>query len=540
MTNSNRISVPGSHKERLSGASLIGPAPLDERLEVTVRIRPQQPLTLDPTMSSQSLGQRRYLTREEYEGKHGASAKDLEQVASFAKQNGLSVVESSAARRSVVLSGTVEAFNKAFGVELQRYDHPNGAFRARTGEIYVPPELGGVVEGVFGLSDYPFARPHIAKFEASPGATSPAPTTFTPPDLAKLYNFPTGATGQNQCIGIIELGGGYRTTDLKSYFKRLKMSPPNVQSVSVDHGHNHPTGSPNGPDGEVMLDIEVAAGVAPAAKIVVYTAPNTLQGFLDALTTAVHDKKNSPSVISISWGGPETSAEANFLQQFDQALQGAAALGVTVCCSAGDDGAADMRSSGWDGKAHVDFPASSPYVLACGGTRMEASNGQIVRETVWNQKTVVQDSFGSTGGGVSDFFPLASWQQDAGVPKSVNTGGRIGRGVPDVAGVADPATGYDIQVDGNYVQGFGGTSAVAPLWAGLVALMNESLRKSVGYLNPLLYSAPISGAFHDVTDGDNKVGAGNIGYSAGPGWDACTGLGSPDGQRLLNALRGGA
>src|SRR5712692_16070 len=236
MTKSNLISVPGSHKELLPGASLIGPAASDERLEVTVRIRPQQPLTPDQVISTQSPGQRRHLTRDEYESKHGASAKDLEQVAYFAKQNDLSVVESSAARRSVVLSGTVEAFNKAFDVQLQRYEHPNGTFRARTGEIYVTPELGGVIEGVFGLSDYPFARPHIARFEATPGAPLKSLTTFTPPELAKLYNFPSGATGRNQCIGIIELGGGYRTADLKSYFKRLKMSPPNVQSVSVDHG----------------------------------------------------------------------------------------------------------------------------------------------------------------------------------------------------------------------------------------------------------------------------------------------------------------
>ena len=193
--------------------------------------------------------------------------------------------------------------------------------------------------------------------------------SFTPTQLAQLYNFPSGVDGHGQCVAIIELGGGYRLQDLTAYFAQLGVAMPRMKTVAVDGAHNHPTGDPSGPDGEVMLDIEVAGALAPAAQFVVYFAPNTDRGFLDAIKAAIHDHQNRPSVISISWGGPESSWTAQALQVYDQAFQEAAALGVTICCAAGDDGSSDGIS---DGYAHVDFPASSPYVLACGGTHLEA------------------------------------------------------------------------------------------------------------------------------------------------------------------------
>jgi kumamolisin len=275
-----------------------------------------------------------------------------------------------------------------------------------------------------------------------------------------------------------------------------------------------------------MLDIEVAGALAPAAQIVVYFAPNTDRGFLDAIQAAIHDNQNRPSVISISWGGPEPSWTAQALQAYDQAFQEAAALGITVCCAAGDDGSSDGLS---DGYAHVDFPASSPHVLGCGGTRLEASSTAISQEVVWNDGTMA----GATGGGISEFFALPAFQNHASVPPSVNPGGKQGRGVPDVAGDADPATGYLIRVDRHQAV-FGGTSAVAPLWAALIALINQQLGHPVGYLNPLLYSGQITtgGALHDITTGNNGA------YQARQGWDPCTGLGTPDGARLMQILAG--
>ncbi len=333
-----------------------------------------------------------------------------------------------------------------------------------------------------------------------------------------------GATGSGQCIAIIELGGGLRRQDLAAYFTALGIPAPKVVAVSVDGAKSHPTG-PNGPDGEVMLDIEVAGAVSPGASIAVYFAPNTDRGFLDAVTAAIHDTVNRPSVISISWGGAESRWTGQAMQAMDQAFQDAALVGVTVLCAAGDDGSGDSVT---DGLAHVDFPASSPHVVACGGTRLIGSPASISDERTWND----EPGGGATGGGISDVFDLPAYQSRAAVPASANPGGRIGRGVPDLSGDASPASGYAIRVDGRQMV-VGGTSAVAPLMAALVVQLNEKLATSVGFLNPLLYAIP-PGTFRDITSGGNGA------YTAGPGWDACTGLGRPDGAALLAALRAGA
>ena len=522
-TSSSRHTIPGSDKQALPGARAIGPVRPDERVEVTLRLRrrtPLQALATDGTGDDTHPGSRKYLTREQFAAAHGADPQDIAKVADFAKANHLVVVESDADRRSVVLSGDAKAMNDAFGVNLQQFEHENGTYRGRTGTISVPADLAGIVEGVFGLDDRPHADPHFQRYFPNIGMKSVAATSFTPPQIAKLYDFPAGADGSGQCIGIIELGGGYKPADLKTYFKGLGIATPKVKAVLVDQAKNHPT-TADSADGEVMLDIEVAGAVAPKATIAVYFAPNTDQGFLDAITTAVHDKVNKPSVLSISWGSSESNWTAQSMTQMDQAFQAAAAMGVTICVAAGDNGSSDGVT---DGNNHVDFPASSPNALACGGTKLLASSATAISsEVVWNEGS----TSGATGGGVSSFFALPTYQANAGVPSA---GGKTGRGVPDVAGDADPQTGYDVRADG---QDFvvGGTSAVAPLWAGLVALMNQKLGHPVGFLNPLLYgSLAGKGLLHDITQGNN----GN--FAAKAGWDACTGWGTPDGAKLLQAL----
>jgi kumamolisin len=511
----------------IAGARSVGPVAADERFEVSVRVRPQTALptlAAAPHLGDQLPPQRRYMSHEEYAAAYGANAQDLARVEAFARSHGLVVVETSAARRTVVLSGTAGAFGAAFGVSLEQFDHPDGSYRGRTGPVQLPADLVGIVEGVFGLDDRPQAKPHFQRHRPAGDAQSRAAGgSFTPTQLAQLYNFPSGLDGTGQGIALIELGGGFRTADIQAYFGQLGLPVPTVKAIRVDHATNHPT-TPDSADGEVMLDIEVAAAIAPKAVIAVYFAPNTDRGFLDAITTALHDPVNKPTVISISWGAPESSWTPQAMQQFDQAFQAAAALGVTVCCAAGDNGSGDGAS---DGRAHVDFPASSPFTLACGGTNLTASGTTITNEVVWNEGA---DS--ATGGGVSSTFPLPSYQSTAHVPPSANPGGGVGRGVPDVAGDADPATGYQVRVDGQTFV-IGGTSAVAPLWAGLIALMNQHLRHSVGFLNPLLYGSLVGkGVFHDITSGNNGA------YAAQAGWDACTGWGTPDGSRLLNALGG--
>jgi len=523
----SRHIIPGSERQPLKGAKAIGPARPDERIEVTVRLRSKAPvvqaLAADGASGDTHPARRQYLTREQFAAAHGADAQDIAAVAAFAKAHGLAVLESDAARRSVVLSGSTTAMNAAFGVALQQYQHDSGTYRGRTGTVSVPDNLAGVVEGVFGLDDRPAADPHFQRHQPVLGVRAVAPSAFTPPALAKLYDFPAGADGSGQCIGIIELGGGYKPADLRTYFASLGLATPAVKAVLVDHAKNHPT-NPNSADGEVLLDIEVAGAVAPKAAIAVYFAPNTTQGFLDAITTAVHDAVNKPSVISISWGSAESTWTTQAMTQYDQAFQAAAAMGVTICVAAGDSGSSDGVS---DGQPHVDFPASSPNVLACGGTKLVAAGATtIASEVVWNEGATTS----ATGGGVSAFFPLPAYQANAGVPVSAATGGKTGRGVPDVAGDADPNTGYEVRVDGQNLV-IGGTSAVAPLWAGLIALLNQKLGHPVGFLNPMLYgSLSGKGVTHDITSGNNGA------YSAKPGWDPCTGWGSPDGAKLLTAL----
>lgn len=451
--------------------------------------------------------------RGEFGAHCGADPADIERVRSHARTHGLVETGCDSHRRVLHFKGSVDALQHAFGVQLGRYRMP-GTRRYVVGHTQapvLPPGLAPSVIAVLGLDRRPVAKPHFRKALATPNQT------YTPPQMGQLYNFPANTDGSGQCVALIELGGGFRKTDLASYFAALGIATPTVTAVSVAGGKNRPGGAA---DAEVMLDIEMVGALAPGATIAVYFAPNTDQGFYEAISQAAHDATRKPSIISISWGGPEDSWSASSLAAMQSALEDAAALGVTVTAAAGDSGSGDGES---DGQPHVDFPASSPYTLACGGTTLTASTSAITGETVWNETA---GNEGATGGGVSVDYALPAWQQGAGVPQAPN--GYAGRGVPDVAGDADPLTGYQVRVDGQD-EVIGGTSAVAPLWAALLARCNQSLGRAVGDVHAALYQGGGT-AFHDITQGNNGS------YTAGPGWDACTGLGSPDGQALLAAL----
>jgi kumamolisin len=511
MADPNKIALPGSERAPVLGATLAGPTDPNQLVEVSVVLKQRRELKLDHLQGET-------LSHDEFASTYGADPQHVERVLAFARAHNLTFVEhgDEIARRTIVLQGTVANLQEAFGVSLNDYQHPKGVrFRGRTGSIHLPAELADVVQGVFGLDNRPQAKPHL-RFRGVAGASDAAvqPISYNPPQVAQLYSFPSGVTGAGQTIGIIELGGGYKPADITNYFKSLGIPAPKVTSVSVDKGKNSPT-NPDSADGEVLLDIEVAGGVAPGANIVVYFTPNTSQGFQDALSTAIHDTTNNPSVISISWGGPESGWTSQLMTTFDQVAQEGAALGVTITVASGDDGSSDGVS---DGSDNVDFPSSSPNVLACGGTTLLSSNGAVTSETVWNDGA----DGGATGGGFSTFFAQPTYQS--------GIAGQTGRGVPDVSGDADPDSGYNVLVDGSQ-EVVGGTSAVAPLWAGLIALLNQQLGKRLGFVNPLLYSLtePNNG-FNDITQGNNGS------FSAGPGWDPCTGLGSPIGTTLATLL----
>jgi len=523
MTAQNRrVPLEGSSRAPLAGGTRIGPADVAEKIQVTVTLRRGSAPGEFPSDTELGRGlpaQRTYLTRQEFAAKHGVRAADIAAIRAFAAANNLEIVSAEPARRTIILAGTVGAFSKAFSAELQQHSFQGKTFRCRTGTLQIPAELENVIEGVFGLDNRPQARTHFRR-RVRAAATD---VSFTALQVAQAYNFPAGADGSGQAIAILELGGGYNAQDLSAYFGNLGLAVPAVAAISVDGAANSPTGSADGPDGEVELDIEVAGAIAPAAKIGVYFAPNTDQGFIDALTTAVHDATLHPSIVSISWGGPENSWTAQARNSLNSACQDAATMGVTVFVASGDSGATDGSS---DGALEVDFPSSSPYVIGCGGTKLALSGNSISSEVAWNQ--LAQDE-GASGGGVSEVFALPLFQTGAKVPKAPN--GFVGRGVPDVSADADPASGYEVLVDGAPTV-IGGTSAVAPLWAGLLARINQSIGKPAGYLNPLIYAAAAEKTFHDITSGSNG------GYSATPGWDPCTGLGSPNGAALLVALQG--
>lgn len=434
-----------------------------------------------------------------------ALAADVEAVLAFAADHGLSVVAVHGEARAATLSGSVVDVNAAFRVDLGVYAHQGSVYRGREGDVHVPVELDGIVTAVLGLDERVTARhPH----RTSPRATS----GFTPNAVAQRYNFPTTADGTGQTVAVIELGGGYRTSDLTAYFAALGLRVPSVTAVGVGGATNAPGKS--SADVEVALDVQVIGAVAQGANIVVYFGPNTDAGFYQVLATAINDAVHKPSIVSISWGGPESSWTSQAMASFDALFADAATLGITVLAAAGDNGSSDGTNS-----PTVDFPASSPHVVACGGTTLTASG-----ETVWNENSVNE---GATGGGVSQFFNRPTYQSGVSVPNAPN--GFVGRGVPDVAGNADPVSGYQVMVAGQ-MGIVGGTSAVAPLWAGLLALSNQINGSRAGMPHSELYAANQAAVFNDITVGNNGA------YAAATGWDCCCGLGTPKGGAVVAAL----
>lgn len=514
--NEARVPIPGSERPSSPEArsTTARPADPDVRVEATVVLRRRKPLE-QPQTGAAPLGSA------ELAAKFGADPADIDLVWAALDAHGVQILDLDPGSRRIRIAAPSATMESLFGTELSvdGTDAEPRLARRRSGSLSVPVELDGVVTAVLGLDNRPQADIRSRIVSRAEAQTK----SYTPVDLARIYAMPEGTDGGGQTVAIIELGGGFAQSDLDTYFSGLGLSSPKVTAVGVDGAENIAGQDPNGADGEVLLDIEVVGGVAPKSEIVVYFGPNTDAGFLDAITTAAHASP-TPASISISWGQSEDEWTAQARTAMDDAFADATAMGITVTAAAGDSGSSDGSSG-----VHVDFPAASPHVLACGGTNLDAdpASGTVTSETVWNGGA----SGGSTGGGISDTFGVPSWQAGAGVP--ARAGGGTGRGVPDVAAVADPATGYQVYVDGRSLV-IGGTSAVAPLWAGLVARLVQSLGKPIGLLQPVLYAsaqpAVSPDGVRDITEGTNGA------YQAGPGWDACTGLGVPNGTELLRVL----
>ncbi len=523
MSTPSLVPLAGSQRSPLPAAAAAGPIDPEERIELTVITRRAASLPRD------SEGVPVRLSLSELRQSYGSDPADHALVTEVltSREPALQVTSDDPRSRRLKVAGPAGALARAFGTELSLAvtTGPHGepvTHRYRTGSLLIPAELDGVIVAVLGFDNRPQASPHIRR--AEPAALQ---VSYTPQQVAEIYQYPAGTDGSGQKVAIIELGGGFSQTDLQTYFGGLGIPVPSVSAVGVDGASNVPDQDPQGADGEVLLDIEVVGAVAPGAAQLVYFAPNTDQGFVDAVADAVHAQP-TPAAISISWGGPESSWTAQAMTALDAAIADGVALGITVTAAAGDNGSGDGVS---DGQSHTDFPASSPHALACGGTSLQANTATstVTSETVWNDG----GGGGATGGGVSVTFGLPSWQATAGVP--ANPDGKPGRGVPDVAGNADPATGYQVLVDGQQAV-YGGTSAVAPLWAGLIARLVQSGGTPLGLVQQALYAGiepgtPVAG-LRDITKGSNGA------YSAGPGWDPCTGLGVPVGTALQARLAG--
>jgi kumamolisin len=587
-------SLANSEHRPRRGAATAGPADPDEQITVSVVVRRRAdapPLPSHEHWMKTPPGQRRFLSRAEFAARFGAESADLDRVADFGRASGLTVVESSAAKRTVVLSGTVAQMSSAFAVELNIYASPRETYRGFDGPIRVPGELVSVVEGVFGLDSRQMAR------RASNGGPAGA-VPLTPPQVASLYGF-LATGGANQTVAILEFSGptsnpntpncGFSTSDVTSFLSSVGVasSPTRtIQSFTVDPSPTSPGNSPfenasdftvlnpPDPDIEVALDVEVVASVVPDADIAVYFTPATEQGWVDAIHTILADAPNNPGVLSISWGWPELEADAalNFpdppawpfewsqaaATTLSAAFQSAAMVGMTVLVASGDDG---TNSEENDGQAHVSYPASDPWVTACGGTAITGTSP--LTQITWNDNSSANPVGGATGGGISALWaPPPPWQDAVNLPAPENPGQPQGRGLPDVAGNADPYSGYVLWLYGQSANDLiatdtgdpmgptGGTSAVAPLYAALIAQINEALSENVGYLNPTLYaigSTPGQDVFTDIDDGatnavywvnpDESLGGPSPGYTSVPGWDACTGLGVINGSNLLGALQ---
>ncbi len=490
---------------------------------------------------------RRHLTPEEWQQEFGAHAGDLEQVADFARRQQLKVTEVAADRRSVIVEAPLHRLQKAFGVRLHALEHAGATFRAHRGPVLVPEALESKIAAVEGLDHTPIAHP-------APPCGERTERHFEVRRVGELYRFPMHRTGKGQTVAIVVLGGGFQPRDLDRYFAGLGLATPRIEVVEIGAAKNRPASSaaiqqllkaqgmapePRGDEQdpgsgrdtasdvawtiEATTDLQILGAVVPEARFVVVFAANTQDQQAAAIETALGtdftDKYGLPTVISCSWGQYEHKVRDDSRRTMEDALAKAAALGVTVCFASGDYGGGPVY-----------YPASSAHALACGGTSLVTSPAAAaLQETVWREQS--PQVYFASGGGISEVIAAPEWQQAA-----VARWGGTRRGVPDLAALASRGGGYALII-GDAEVGMGGTSSAAPLLAGLVVQIteaNQDLKSGyrVGWLTPLLYGERFRDAFVTVTAGDNGL------YRAAEGWDPCTGLGRPIGDRLLAALKG--
>jgi kumamolisin len=537
------VELPGSKRARKQGAERVRDLDADVRFEATVMLRGQRLPPLDTSRPA--------MTRDELESGYGASPEDIAQVQATLERFGLTLGAVSRVGRSMRVSGTAAQMQDAFQAGLGVYrDDDQGEFRGRENPVQIPSELDSIVTGVFGLDQRRVAR----RVSGAPVAVQVATgqtTGLGPSDLEQHYNFPPGHA-EGQKVAIAEFGGAYFPGDLSTFCVQHGLRPPQVATVDAGVTPLTPEAVKQLPQaqqrevleasGEVMMDIEIVSGLCPGAEIFVYCSSFDEKGWIDLLNQVIGGQPATPSVLSVSWGLAEDSPEWSeaALEEINKLLEAAAHLGITVCAASGDDGSGDQIE---DGGFHVNFPASSPFVLSVGGTMLEENGEGEDEEVVWRQPPGRRNGGGgATGGGVSVHFGRPAWQQTVSVI-SLNQSSIQGRVVPDIAALAGPPW-YDLVTDGKR-EPSGGTSAATPLWASLIARMLASGKPTQGqtFLAPLLYGDSNGGqavgeaGCTDITKGNNaSEPEPGRGYEAAEGFDAVSGWGAPNGQKLLASL----
>jgi kumamolisin len=510
-------SGPKTHK-RPSGSDHF--VPPDEPLILTVYLRHRRPVRRRPGSAIDLAELTARVTLKELKAERRRVLKgSVEQVRRFAKQRGMTVKAVDFLGRSVTLRAKAADAERTFLTRLLWVDDAGDRRYYPRREPRLPRQLARIAHAVLGLDS---RKPQLSRLRAN--ASTDDGSGILPSEIARLYGLTTPGRGAGRCIAIIEPAGGYKSVDVAKACEAMRIPPPQIVDIDVGSGRNRP-GTNARADAEVALDIQVVAGVAPEARIAVYFTELSEPGLVAGVSKAVHGSER-PDVIIITWGEPETSWPRESRSGLDAVLQDAVRLGITVVATAGDDLARERMNGE---KVYVNYPASSPYVLGCGGTRitLDPARVAIVDEVVWND-----NGERGTGGGISEEYVVPAFQTGAHLPGSLNDG-KPGRGVPDVAAAAAPKNGYRIFVNGDALVA-SGTSAVAPLWGAFIALLNAGRGKALGFVNDRFYQAP--NLLRPITSGDNKDAVSGLGYDAGPGWNACTGLGSPNGAAIIAAL----
>ncbi len=567
-------SIPASEVVHRRDAKRVGPVPPAQVLQVTVVLRPLNPEAHEPVVRAPGWHPGMFAAPHpaELDQRYSPGEEAFVQVERFATRHGLRVVARSRVRHDVVLEGSTVALERAFGVELHRFASEAGHYHAHDGPVRIPPELASAVDGVLGLDSVPLHTPRA-------GLAGIAPR-FTPGQVAEHYRFPA-QDASALTIGLLQFGGGYHREDLTAFAQRLGLSLPPIHDIEVPggggtHGGNAPLPSDemnriavawreagslvdfataagkNAIDFlgsmEVTMDIELAAALGGGASIAVYFAPPGTDGWRRALYEVIGEGYPGgspvaplPAVLSVSWSECEHAFGAEDLRLIHNALTAVARKGVTIVCSTGDWGSAGDWHPGVAPPANAHFPASSPAVIACGGSTI-VKPGSAVTDLAWNGKMLGVPV--ASGGGMSGFFPRPAFQSSLRPPSAQGTWlapsippAFSGRWLPDVAANAAFESGVQIVVGGQDLAG-GGTSAATPIWASLLVRIQAALGHPLAGLNHWLYDQGPASGCRDVVTGNNDITAGKVvSYQAGPGWDPCTGLGVPDGEALLARLR---